>query len=156
MQFLAGAELMLGCDRQLVMPLATEAGLLGALNARLPPALEPMASWTRTGKVELPDGDVRRQHRWSSRVTLAKAAALLEAATGRDIPRLEAQRAGKAGGWLSAPPGGGPEPLPYRCPLFDTAQVAPGCALAARRLRRQAVPPVRRAGGCFRRPHRVM
>jgi len=54
--------------------------------------------------VELPDGDVRRQHSWSSRVTQVKAAALLEAATGRDVPRLEAQRAGKAGGWLSAPP----------------------------------------------------
>jgi len=104
MQFLARAELMLGCDRQLVVPLATEAGLLDALNARLPPSLEPLASWTRTGKVELPDGDVRRQYWWSSRVILAKAAALLEAATGRDVPRLEAQRAGKAGGWLSAPP----------------------------------------------------
>jgi len=54
--------------------------------------------------VELPDEDVRRQHWWSSRVTQAKAAAILEAATGRDIPRLEAQRAGKAGGWLSATP----------------------------------------------------
>jgi len=104
MQFIARAELMLGCDRQLVMPLATETGLLDALNARLPLALEPMASWTRTGKVKLPDGDVRRQHWWSSRVTQTKAAALLEAATGRDVPRLEAQRAGKAGGWLSAPP----------------------------------------------------
>jgi len=103
MQFLARAELMLGCDRQLVVPLATEAGLLDALNARLPPALEPLASWTRTGKVELPDGDVRRQHWWSSRVTQAKAAALLEAATGRDVSWFEAQRAGKAGGWLSAP-----------------------------------------------------
>jgi len=91
MQFLARAELMLGCDRQLVVPLATEAGLLGALNARLPPALEPLASRTRTGKVELPDGAVRRQDWWSSRVTQAKAAALLEAATWRDVPRLDAQ-----------------------------------------------------------------
>jgi len=32
MQFLARAELMLGCDWQLVVPLATEAGLLDALN----------------------------------------------------------------------------------------------------------------------------
>jgi len=62
MQFVARAEPMLGCDRQLVVPLATEAGLLDALNARLPPALEPLARWTKTGKVELPDGDVRRQH----------------------------------------------------------------------------------------------
>jgi len=54
--------------------------------------------------VELPDGDVRRQHWCSSRVTQVKAAALLEAANGRDVPRLEAQRAGKAGGWLSVPP----------------------------------------------------
>jgi len=92
---------MLGCERQQVVPLATEAGLLDALNARLPPALEPLASWTRTGEVELPDGDVRRQHWWSSRVTQAKAAALLEAAAGRDVPQLEAERAGKAGGWLS-------------------------------------------------------
>jgi len=104
MQFLARAELMLGCDRQLVVPLATEAGLLDALSVRLPPALEPLASCTRTGKVELPDGDVRRIHWWSSRVTHVKAAALLEADTGRDVPRLEAQRAGKAGGWLMAPP----------------------------------------------------
>jgi len=37
MQFLARAEPMLGCDRQLVVPLATEAGLLEALNARLQP-----------------------------------------------------------------------------------------------------------------------
>jgi len=59
MQFLARAEPLLGCDRQLFVPLATEAGLLDALNARLPPALEPLASWTRTCKVGLPDGDVR-------------------------------------------------------------------------------------------------
>jgi len=76
------------------VPLATEEGQLDALNAHLPPALEPLASWTRTGKVELPDGDFRRRHWWSSRVTQAKAAELLEAATGRDVPRLEAQRAG--------------------------------------------------------------
>jgi len=104
MQFLARAELMLGCCRQLVVPLATEAGLLDALNVRLPPALEPLASWTRTGKVELPDGDVRRQHWWSSRLTQAKAAVVLESATGRDVPRLEAQRAGKAGGIGCRPP----------------------------------------------------
>jgi len=95
---------MLGCDRQLVVPLVTEAGLLDVLNARLPPAMEALASWTRTGKVDLPDGDVRRQHWGSSRLTQAKAAALLEAATGKDVPRSEAQRAGKAGGWLSAHP----------------------------------------------------
>jgi len=58
MQFLARGELMLGCDRQLVVPLATEAGLFDALNARLPPALEPLASWTRTGKVQLTDEDI--------------------------------------------------------------------------------------------------
>jgi len=80
MQFFARADLILGCDRQLVVPLATEAGLLDALNVRLPPALEPLASWTRTGKVELPDRDVRRQHWWSSRVTQVKEAAVLEAA----------------------------------------------------------------------------
>jgi len=33
-----------------------------------------------------------------------KAAALVEAATGRDFPQLETQLADKAGGWLSAPP----------------------------------------------------
>jgi len=69
MQFLDRAEPLLGCDRQLVVPLAIEAGLLVALNARLPPALKPLASWTRTGIVELPDGDVRRQHWWSARLT---------------------------------------------------------------------------------------
>jgi len=58
--------------------------------------------------VELPDGDVRRQHKRSARLTLVKAASLLEAATGRDVPRLEAQRAGKAGGCPSAPPMAGP------------------------------------------------
>jgi len=103
MHFLARAEPMLGCDRKLVVPLATEGGMLEALNARLPPASEPLASWTSPGKVELPDGYARRKHWWSSRVTPVKAAALLEAATGRDVPRLEAQRTGKAGGWLSVP-----------------------------------------------------
>jgi len=62
MQFLAWAELVLGCDGQQVVSLPTEVGLLDALNARLPSTLEPLASWTCTGKVELPDGDVRRQH----------------------------------------------------------------------------------------------
>jgi len=88
MQFLAWAEPLLGCKRQLVVLLATEAGLRDALNARLPPGLEPLAGWTRTGKVELPDGEVRRQHWWSARLNQVKAAALLEAATGRDLPRL--------------------------------------------------------------------
>jgi len=40
-------------------------------------------------------------------VTQAKAAELLEAATGRDVTRLEAQPAGNAGGRLAAPPGEG-------------------------------------------------
>jgi len=102
LHFLARAEPMLGCDRQLVIPLATGALLLDALNARLPPTLGPLASWTRTDKVELPEGDVRRQHLWSSRVIQVKGAALLEAATGRDVLRLEAQRPRKAGVWLSA------------------------------------------------------
>jgi len=97
MQFLARAEPMLGCDRQLVVPLATEVGLLDALNTRLRPSLEPLASWTMTGKVELPDGDVRRQHWWLSRLTQVKAAALRDTATGKDIPRLETQRAGETG-----------------------------------------------------------
>jgi len=44
MQFLARAEPMLGCDRQLIVTLSTEARLLDALDARLPPALEPLAS----------------------------------------------------------------------------------------------------------------
>jgi len=94
MQFLARAEPMLGCDRQLVVPLPNEKGLLDALNARLPPALIPLTSWTRTRKVELPDGDVPRQHWWSASLIQVKAAALLEAAAGRYIPRLEAQHAG--------------------------------------------------------------
>jgi len=49
MQFLARAEPVLGCDRQLVLSLDTEAELLDDLNARLPPAVELLASWTRTG-----------------------------------------------------------------------------------------------------------
>jgi len=49
-----------------------------------------------------------------------KAATLLEAATGRDVPRLEAQRAGKAGGWLSAPPRGGPRFLCLSCANYST------------------------------------
>jgi len=72
---------MLGCIRHLVVPLASEAGLLDAPNARLPPALEPLANWTRTGKVELPDGDVRCQNWWSARLTQVKVASFLEAAT---------------------------------------------------------------------------
>jgi len=126
------------------VPLATEAGLLHAPNARLPPALKPLASWTRTGKVELPNGDVRRQHRWSSRVTQAKA--LLEAATGRYVPRLEAQREGKAGGWLSAPPGG-------------QGLCLTGAHYSTLLKWHQSVPllPADCAGrGCFRRPRRVM
>jgi len=87
----------------MVVPLATEAGLLDALNARLPPVLEPLAIWTQTDNVKLPNGDVRLPHWWSARLTQVKAAALLEAATGRDVPRLEAHRAWKAVGWMSAP-----------------------------------------------------
>jgi len=79
-----------GFDRQLVVPLATEAGLLETLNSRLPPALEQLASWTRTGKVELPDGDVRRQQCYSAGLSQVKAATFLEAVTGPNLPRLEA------------------------------------------------------------------
>jgi len=104
MRFLARADPMQVCDRQLVVPLATEAGLLDARNARLPRALEPLASWTRIGKVELHNWDVRRQHWWSARLTQVKAASILNATTGRDVPRLESQRARKAGGCLSDPP----------------------------------------------------
>jgi len=156
MQFLARAELMLGCDRQLVVPLATEAGLFDALNARLSPALEPLASWTRTSKGELPDGDVRRQHWWSSRVTQAKAAALLEADTGRDVPPVGGTTGGQGRRMPVGRPGCGAGPLPHRDPLFNAAQVAPGGSLATSRLRGQAVPPVRREGICFRRPRHVM
>jgi len=60
--------------------------MLYAHNARLPPTLEPLAGWTRTGKVELSDGDVRRQRWLSNRLTQVKAAALLEASDGKDIP----------------------------------------------------------------------
>jgi len=130
MQFLARAELMLMCDRQVVVPLATKAGLLDALNARLPPALEPLANWTRTGNVELPDGDVR-QHLWLARLTQVKAASLLQAATGRDVPRLEAQRAGKAGEWLPPSPSGWPRPLPGLRQLLHFDEVASGRAPAA-------------------------
>jgi len=90
LQSLAQAEPMLGGDRQLVFPLATEVGLLDALNARLPPPLEPLANWKRTGKVKQPEGEVRSQHWWSARLTPLKAAALLEAATGQDVASLEA------------------------------------------------------------------
>jgi len=64
LQFLALVEPLLGCNRQVVVPLATEVGLLDAPDARLPPPLELLASWTRTGTVELRDGDVQRQHWW--------------------------------------------------------------------------------------------
>jgi len=104
MQFLARAEPLLGCDRQLVVPLAIEAGLLDALNARLPPALEPLASWKHTGKVELPMGTCGVNTCDQPVLTQVKAAALIEGATGRDVPCLEAQRAGQAGVWLSPPP----------------------------------------------------
>jgi len=92
-QFLARAKLMLGCNRKLVVPLASDTGLLDAVNARLPSALKPLESWTRTGKLELPDGDVMPQHWWPFRVTQAKAAALLEVATGSNVPQLEGWRA---------------------------------------------------------------
>jgi len=93
----------------------------------------------RTDKVELQDGEVRRQHWWSTWLTQVKAAALFEAAYGHEVPRLEAQRAVKAGGWLSAPPVAGQVPasplctlpLPFRVQLFYIAPVAPGGALAA-------------------------
>jgi len=54
------------------------------MRASPPPVLEPLADWTRTGKVELPYGYVRLRHWWSARLTEVKAAALLEAATGRE------------------------------------------------------------------------
>jgi len=152
MQFLARAEPLLGCDRQLFVPLATEAGLMDDL---LPPALEPLASWKRTGKVKLPDGDVRRQHWWSARLTQVKAAELLEAAAGRDVLRLEALRARKAVGWL-APPRGGPRSLPVGCKLLDAVEMASGRSPATGGLRGQAVPFMRRADGHFRRPRHVM
>jgi len=60
--FFARAEPQLGCERRRVVPLATEGGLLDALNARLQPTLEPLASWRRTSQVELPDEDVRPKH----------------------------------------------------------------------------------------------
>jgi len=66
-----------------------------ALNARLPLTLDPLAGWTRTGNVEMLDGEVRRQHWWSSRLTEMNAAALLEAATRHEVPRLEGQLAGR-------------------------------------------------------------
>jgi len=97
MQFLARAEPMLGFDRNLVVPLASEAGLLDSLNARLPPTLEPLASWARTGKVDLPNGDARHQHWWSARPTQVKAASLLEDAKRGDASHLEAQRGGGQG-----------------------------------------------------------
>jgi len=107
------------------------------------------------GKVELPDGDVRHQDWWSSRMTQVKAAALLEASTGRYVPRLEAQREGKAVGWLSDP-SGGPGALPLRGPLFQATQVKPGDSLATGRCRGQTVPSMRRAGGILWRPHRAV
>jgi len=124
------------------------------------PACPPISNRWRVGhgraKVELPDGDVRRQHWWSASLTQVKAAALLEAATGRDVPRLETQRAWKAGGWLSAPPSGGPGPLPGNRQLLHTVEVASGRAPTTGGLRGRALPPVWRAGGHFRRPRRVM
>jgi len=92
---------MLDCDRQFVVPLATEAGLL-TLTPACPPPSNIWRAKYGSGRVELPEGDVRRQHWWSYRVIQVKAAALLEAASGRDVPRLEAQRACKVGEWPSA------------------------------------------------------
>jgi len=153
LQVLARAEPMLGCDRQLVVPLATEAGLRDALNACLLPTLEPLASWTRTGKVELPDGDVRRQHWWSSRVTQVKGAALPQAATGLDIHGWgHSGRARRADGCRPPPQ--------WRArgsaPLLQVTQVVPGAALTTSVLRGQTVPPMWRAGGRRRRRRRVM
>jgi len=156
LQSLARAEPMLGRDRQMVVHLATEAGLLVAINARLPPMLEPLASWTRMGKVDLTDEDVRRQHWWSSRVTQVKAAALLKAATGRDAPQVGGTAGGQGRRMAVAPPSSGPGALPHSGPLFHATQVAPGGALATSGLRGQIVPPLWRAGGGLRRPRRVV
>jgi len=62
-------EPVLGGDRQVVVRLATESGLLEALYTRLPPKLDPLARLTRTCNMELLDGDFKRQHWWSSNVT---------------------------------------------------------------------------------------
>jgi len=56
LQFLARAEPMRGCDRKVVVPLATEAGLLDALNARLPPTLEPLAAGRARVRWNCPTG----------------------------------------------------------------------------------------------------
>jgi len=53
LQFLARADPILDYYRPLVVRLPTEAGVRDALNARLPPMLDTVASWTCTGKVEL-------------------------------------------------------------------------------------------------------
>jgi len=155
MQFLVRTEPLLGCDRQPVVPLATDAGLLDALKARLPPALAPLASWTRTGKVncktEMSDATLvvipggRGESRGTPQVSHRKGCPPVGGTTG-----------GQGGRMAVGPPAGGPGPLPHRGPLFHAAQVALGGPLATSRLRGQAVPPVRRACGCFRRTRRVL
>lgn len=70
-----GAQDFLCCDEHL-WPLSTEAGLLRALNARVLPPLEPLATWTRPGKIELPDGVPRRQRWWSTCLIQVQAAVL--------------------------------------------------------------------------------
>jgi len=120
--------------RKLVGPIADGAGLLDALNAPLPPTIEP---------------PVRRQHCCSSRVTPrgGHRAGCPRAVRHSGRARLENGR---------RPPSGGPGALPHRCPLFHATQIAPGGALATSVLRGQAVRPMRRAGGRLRRPRRVV
>jgi len=101
---MAQAEGMLGCDRSWLEGVVAERGLLEALSARLPDNLEPIAGWRRTGALSLPDGEFRWQKWWSSRLTQCQAADLAEKAAGRDIPRLEVQKAGMGDEWMSPPP----------------------------------------------------
>jgi len=78
--------------------------------------------------------------------TMRKITALLEAATGMDVPRLETQRAGKAAGWLSASPVAG-QGLCLVDPHYSTLlKWHLGFSVATSRLRGQAAPLVRRAG----------
>jgi len=96
---------------------------MDALNARLNPALEPLAIWTQTGNVKLPNGDVRLQHWWSARLTQVKAAALLEAAwVATCHTRKLTERGRRSAG--CRPPSGEPRSLPGRRQLLHTVEVA--------------------------------
>ena len=77
--------------------------LLGRLQRVLPVDLDPLVGWARTGRVVPELGPSGKQKWWADHLAASQSARLVASAAGRDIVRLEAQRAG-TGQWMTAPP----------------------------------------------------